>query len=89
MPARFKRTTRTTDAIRPVLEAIASLGASVESLAARIRADQRAKSEAESDKRLDAIREFLQRPIKASALQTEGYGHRSRFVTHAPDGWNS
>jgi hypothetical protein len=86
MAARF---TPTTDAFRPVLEAIQRLGASIESLTERVQANHRAEAEAESDKRLDAIREYLQRPIKASALQTKGYGHRSRLVTHAPFGWGN
>jgi hypothetical protein len=60
--------TRTTDALQPVLEAMQSLGASVESLTERIRADQRAKSE----DRLGAIREHLRQPITASMLQTDG-----------------
>jgi hypothetical protein len=89
MPARFTRSTRTTDAFRPVLEAIQRLGASIDRVTEQVEANHRADAKAESDKRLDSIREYLQRPIKASALQTEGYGHRSRFVTHAPDGWNS
>jgi len=81
--------TRTTDAFQPLLEAVQSLGASVESLTERVEANHRAEAKAKSEKRLDAIREYLRRPIKASALQTEGYGHRSRVVTHTPDGWNN
>jgi hypothetical protein len=72
MPARFTRSTRTTDAVQPLLDAVESLGASVVSLTERIRADQRAKSEAESERRLKAIREHLQRPITAGMFQTDG-----------------
>jgi hypothetical protein len=82
-------TTRTTDAFRPLLEAVQRLGASIDRVTEQVEANHRADAKAESERRLNAIREYLQRPIKASALQTEGYGHRSRLATHAPDGWNN
>jgi hypothetical protein len=62
----------TTDAVRPMLAAVRRLGASIDALTELVKAKQRAKAEAKSDKRLAAIREYLQRPIKASALQTDG-----------------
>jgi hypothetical protein len=76
-PRRAPRTA--TDAVQPLLDAVASLGASVESLTERIRADQRAKAEAKSEKRLAAIREYLQRPIRADMLQTDGCRHPWRL----------
>jgi hypothetical protein len=72
MAARFTRTTRASDAIRPVLEAIQRLGASIDRVTEQVEANHRAEAEAKSEKRLAAIREYLQRPIRADMLQTDG-----------------
>jgi hypothetical protein len=61
---------RTTDALQPVLEAIQILGAFIDRVADRVEANHRA--EAKSEKRLAALREYLQRPITADMLQTDG-----------------
>jgi hypothetical protein len=79
MAARFTRTTRTSDAFRPVLEAIQTLGASIDRVTEQVEANHRADAEAESDKRLDAIREYFRRPIRADMLQTDGCRHPWRL----------
>jgi hypothetical protein len=63
---------RVTDAVRPLLEGVRRLGASLDRLTELVEAKRRAKAEAESERRLDAIRAYLQRPIKAGLLQTDG-----------------
>jgi hypothetical protein len=75
----------TTSAFQPLLEAVQRLGASIDRVTERVETNHRADAKAESERRLDALREYLRRPIKASALQTEGYGHRSPLVSWAPD----
>ncbi len=76
-------------AFQPLLEAVQRLDADIVRLTEQVEDARRAKTEAESEKRLDAIREHLQRPIKARMLQTEGYGHRSRFISWGPEeGYN-
>jgi hypothetical protein len=72
MAARFTPTTRTTDAFRPLLEAVQRLGASIDRVTEQVEANHRAEAEAKSDKRLAALREYLRRPLRADMLQTDG-----------------
>jgi hypothetical protein len=71
--------TRTTDALQPLLEAIQILGESIDRATEQVEANHRAEAEAKSERRLDAIREYLQRPIRADMLQTDGCRHPWRL----------
>jgi hypothetical protein len=63
MPARFKRTTRTTDAVRPMLAAVRRLGASIDALTELVKAKQRAKAEAVELEQAEARHRELQRMV--------------------------
>jgi predicted lipoprotein len=63
MPARFKRSTRTVDALQPVLEAIQRLGATIDALTELVQANHRAEAEAVELKHAEARHRELQRMV--------------------------